>query len=164
MPALRAFPHRLPPRYDVAAAVYGAALATPGAAADAFEALPGRVDALLRAGRAADALDAVAAFAASHASAASLADSGLDATDVALLRVKALAASPAGGNEGAAGADALLEELIAASPDDFRPLLAKGLRLRDAGRQLAADKALVRARFLAPKEARKVVDAVIGDR
>ena len=141
----------------MAAAAYGAALASP---ADAFEALPGRIDALLRAGRASDALDAVGAYDAAHATSASLADTGLDATDVALLRVKALAALP--GRE--ADADAALEALLSGSPDDFRPLLAKGLRLRAAGRQLAADKALVRARFLAPKEARKVVDAVIGDR
>ena len=108
------------------------------------------MDALLRAGRAEDAL-----------SAAELAPTGLDATDVALLRAKALAALPGRADDAAQ----VFENLIAANPDDFRPLLAKGLALRQQeGRALAADKALLRARVLAPKEARKMVDLLIGDR
>jgi Flp pilus assembly protein TadD len=143
----------------------GAARAARGAADDLFEALPGLVESLLKAGRPQAALDAAAAFEAAHADAfASLAADaqvgGLDACDVALLRAKALAALP--GRE--AEAEALLDALAAARPDDFRPLLARGLALRSQGRQLAADKALVRARVLAPKEARKMVDALIGDR
>ncbi len=152
----------------MAAAAFGAALSTPGALEDAFEALPGRVDALLRAGRAQDALTSVDSFLSAHADALTALEpsndasmvGGLDACDVALLRVKALAAMPAR----AADADTLLDALVTVRPDDFRPLLAKGLSLRTAGRSLAADKALVQARFLAPKEARGVVDALIGDR
>jgi hypothetical protein len=152
-------------RYDAAAAAYAAAVAAPGAVDDLFEALPGRVEALLKAGRPQAALDEASAFASAHPDVLGAMTSdaqygGLDACDVALLRAKALAALP--GRQ--ADADALLDELVAARPDDFRPLLAKGLSLREQDRQLAADKALVRARFLAPKEARKMVDALIGDR
>jgi hypothetical protein len=150
---------------DVAAAAYGAALAA--SESDALEALPGRVEALLREGLAQNALDTLAAFSAAHPSLASLDPAndasragGLDACDLALLRAKALAKAPGR----AADADALIEQLVAARPDDFRPLLAKGLALRQAGRQLPADRALVAARVLAPKEARKMVDLLIGDR
>ncbi len=117
------------------------------------------MDALLRAGRAEDALSAADAFASK--SAAELAPTGLDATDVALLRAKALAVLPGRADD----ATAIFERLIAENPDDFRPLLAKGLALRQQeGRALAADKALLKARVLAPKEARKMVDLLIGDR
>jgi hypothetical protein len=120
------------------------------------------VDALVRGGRAAEALAAVAAFEASAAgSGAGLTASGLDAIDLRLLRAKALAA-----RGDAAAAEALFDALAAEAPEDFRPLLAKGLFLRDQGpgRALAADKALVNARLLAPKDARKMVDGLIGDR
>lgn len=123
-------------------------------------ALPGRVDALVRDGRATEALAAVAAFEVSPAG-RNLASSGLDDTDLRLLRAKALAARGDG-----AEAEAVFDKLAAESPDDFRPLLAKGLFLRDQGpgRALAADKAFVQARLLAPKDARKMVDRLIGDR
>ena len=125
-------------------------------------ALPGRVDALVRAGRATEALAAVAAFETSAGgSGAGLAASGLDGVDLRLLRAKALAA-----RGDAAEAEALFDALAAEAPEDFRPLLAKGLFLRDQGpaRALAADKALVSARLVAPKDARKMVDGLIGDR
>ena len=127
---------------------------------DAGVALPGRVDALVRAGRATEALAAVAAFETSAGgSGPGLAASGLDAVDLRLLRAKALAA-----RGDAAEAEALFDALAAEVPEDFRPLLAKGLFLREQGRSLAADKALVNARLLAPKDARAMVDGLIGDR
>ena len=81
--------------------------------------------------------------------------------DLRLLRAKALAA-----RGDAAEAEALFDALAAEAPEDFRPLLAKGLFLREQGpaRALAADKALVSARLVAPKDARKMVDGLIGDR
>ncbi len=123
-------------------------------------ALPGRVDALVRDGRATEALAAVAAFEVSPAG-RDLAASGLDDTDLRLLRAKALAA-----RGDAAEAEAVFDKLAAEAPTDFRPLLAKGLFLREQGpgRALAADKAFVQARLLAPKDARKMVDRLIGDR
>ena len=118
------------------------------------------MDALVRAGRATEALAAVAAFETSAGgSGAGLAASGLDGVDLRLLRAKALAA-----RGDAAEAEALFDALAAEVPEDFRPLLAKGLFLRKQGRSLAADKALVNARLLAPKDARAMVDGLIGDR
>ena len=118
------------------------------------------MDALIRSGRAADAFDAVTAFTLAHATPDSLAPTGLDGTDVALLGAKALSAQPAKAADG----QRMLDDLVEQKPDDFRPALAQGLALRQAGRDLAADKALLRARLLAPKEARKMVDGLIGDR
>ena len=149
-------------RHAEAATAYTAALASlPPGDSNTFTALTGLVDASIAAGQAKEALGAVTAFEAAHAAELKSQDStygGLDATEVALLRAKATAAA---GDKVAALE--VLDKLIDERPEDFRPLLAKGLQLRNAGRQLAAEKVLLKARFLAPKEARLLVDQLIGD-
>ena len=149
-------------RHADAAAAYAAALAAlPPGDELTFTALTGLVDASIAAGQAKQALGAVSSFESAHTADLSAPGStygGLDATEVALLRAKATAAA---GDSGAALE--VLDKLIEARPEDFRPLLAKGLQLRNAGRQLAAEKVLLKARFLAPKEARQLVDTLIGD-
>ncbi len=143
-----------------AARAYAAALSA-DADTRAFDALTGLVDADIAAGAAGDALRSVAEFEASHAAQLSSGAQigGLDAVDAALLRARAMGA--AGDADAAAS---LYDSLIAQRPEDFRPLLAKGLALKQAGRSLAADKILLQARYLAPKEARGLVDNLIGDR
>lgn len=47
-------------------------------------------------------------------------------------------------------------------PNDFRGFLAKGLLLREQGRQADAQRAFIQARYLAPKETRPVVDGIIN--
>ena len=149
-------------RHAEAATAYTAALASlPPGDPNTFTALTGLVDASIAAGQAEQALGAVTAFEAAHATELTAQGStygGLDATEVALLRAKATAAA----GDKVAALEAL-DKLIDSRPEDFRPLLAKGLQLRNAGRQLAAEKVLLKARFLAPKEARLLVDQLIGD-
>ena len=126
-----------------------------------FDALTGLVNADVALQRYSDALAAVTSFESAHVKELMGGGSvgGLDATDAALLRARVLSQSGE-----AQGASNVYDALIEQRPEDFRPLLAKGLALKAAGRQLAADKLFLQARYLAPKEARKLVDSLIGDR
>ena len=126
-----------------------------------FDALTGLVDANVALQRYSDALLAVTSFESAHVNELMGGGSvgGLDATDAALLRARVLSLSG-----DAQGASNIYDALIVQRPEDFRPLLAKGLALKKAGRQLAADKLFLQARYLAPKEARTLVDSLIGDR
>ena len=62
------------------------------------------------------------------------------------------------------GGDALnvYDELIASDPEDFRGHLAKGVLLKEAGRSGDAQRSFIQARFLAPPEARPLVDRIAG--
>lgn len=149
-------------RHAEAATAYSAALnSLPSGDPLTFTALTGLVDADISAGQPRDAVSALASFEKEHAAelASGASFGGLDATEVTLLRAKAVAA--AGDVDAALAA---LDKLIESRPEDFRPLLAKGLQLRNAGKDLAAERVLLKSRYLAPKEARKLVDNLIGDR
>jgi tetratricopeptide (TPR) repeat protein len=149
-------------RHVEAATAYSAALnSLPSGDPLTFTALTGLVDADISAGQPRDAVSALTSFEKEHAAelASGASFGGLDATEVTLLRAKAVAA--AGDVDAALAA---LDKLIDSRPEDFRPLLAKGLQLRNAGKDLAAERVLLKARYLAPKEARKLVDNLIGER
>lgn len=147
-------------RFDESAAAYRAAYAAGGAAGDAAAAvaLPGEVDSLTRAGKpeaAAAAADAFASQRGADVAAGRIAD--FDSVDLELLRAKARITWPGHEEE----ALRFYDDIVAAAREDFRPLLGKGLALSAVGRQAEAERALIEARFLAPKDARPLVDRAI---
>lgn len=78
--------------------------------------------------------------------------------DAQLQRGRVLASWPGHSLE----AKKLYDALILEHPDDARPMLAKGLLLRQQGRGVDADRAFLQARALVPPEQRASLDAVIG--
>ena len=88
---------------------------------------------------------------------------GLDSLDdLGLRRLSAAWALAAWDGHGPQ-ALAAFADLAQRYPEDYRPLLGRGLALRAAGRTADSDRALIAARFLAPKgEQRAAVDAIIG--
>jgi len=106
---------------------------------------------------------------------------GREAEAVALVKAEvARAGGPGGGPVGAVEARLLLgkvysqwkghtgdaantyDELISASPEDFRGYLAKGVLLRDNGSKGDAQRNFIQARYFAPPEARPIVDKISG--
>ncbi|KAL6779141.1 CGL74 [Auxenochlorella protothecoides x Auxenochlorella symbiontica] len=82
----------------------------------------------------------------------------LSSLDAQLARGRVLASWPGHSLD----AKHLYDGLIEAHPDDARPMLAKGLLLRQQGRGVDADRAFLQARALVPPEQRAGLDAVIG--
>lgn len=118
----------------------------------------GEVDSLTRAGKFEASVAAADAFASARgADVAAGQVPDLDTVDLELLRAKARVSWPGHEDE----ALALYDALVGASREDFRPLLGKGLALASMGRSADAERALIEARFLAPRDARPLVDKAI---
>ena len=148
-----------------AAGAYRSAYGSPDRASLAFESLVGEVDTLIEDSRPAEAVAAAERFEKTFgAELAAGTLQGMDVVDVQLLRARAQLATT--DPVAAKDAMAVFDSLCATRPDDFRPLLARGMALRaaagPAGRSAEAERALIEARFLAPKgEARRAVDRAI---
>lgn len=139
------------------------ALGERGAAVDAYrrawvaseqgslEVLTGLTGALVADGKEAEAVDLVRA-------ARDAGGAGLGSTEVELL----LGRTYAQWRGHVSDALSTYDNLIQASPEDFRPYLAKGLLLRQEGRLGDAQRFFLQAKYHAPPESRPTVEAVIA--
>ncbi|PRW18340.1 tetratricopeptide repeat-containing [Chlorella sorokiniana] len=119
-----------------------------------LEILQGLAGALVADGKEADAVAAVQAAQAVGGS------SGIGEVELALLSGKTYATW----RGHAADAVAVYDGLIERFPEDFRPYLAKGLLLKDQGREGDATRYFIQAKFYAKGGNRKIVESIIESR
>mmetsp|Transcript_17032 Transcript_17032/g.43203 ORF Transcript_17032/g.43203 Transcript_17032/m.43203 type:complete len:462 (-) Transcript_17032:186-1571(-) len=127
------------------------------AGADRLELLQGLCDTLSADKKQSKAVDEVLAARSRVAAGTTAAD--FTAVEADLLLARVYAAWPGHTND----ALKVYDSLIAEFPDDFRGYLAKGVLLRSNGQKGDAERMFIQAKYLAPKEARAVVNRVAAE-
>lgn len=127
-----------------------------------LEILAGLSSSLVDEGKASEAVDLIRGLldgdSAPSAAAAAAADGSPSSVELGLLLAKTYAQWRGHVPDAISQYDALID----ANPQDFRPPLGKALLLREQGREGDAQRFILQAKFLAPKSAKPLVDAVIG--